>query len=67
MEVKTLTNTYFGMPEIAVTKQKAKNIGNGALNYIYTTDWKKEIRFDIISVVLHKNHHELEHFIDAFH
>ncbi|MBP6385822.1 MAG: YraN family protein [Pseudarcicella sp.] len=67
VEVKTLTNTQFGMPELAVDKQKEKNISRAALHYIYSQDWKQEIRFDIIAIVIDAGKYQLEHFVDAFH
>ena len=35
--------------------------------YIYATGWKKEIRFDIVAVILRGEIFEIEHIIDAFY
>lgn len=70
IEVKSLTNLSFGMPEDAVTKRKAKLVMGAAETYIYKVNWQKEIRFDIIAIVFDKTSGqtlEIEHFEDAFY
>jgi putative endonuclease len=70
VEVKSLTNLSFGMPEDAVTKRKAKLVMGAAETYIYKVNWQKEIRFDIIAIVFDKTSGqtlEIEHFEDAFY
>ncbi|MCG8307827.1 MAG: YraN family protein [Cytophagales bacterium] len=66
VEVKTRTNTSFGLPEEFVDRKKAANIMKGAERYIRKIDWKGNIRFDIISI-LKKEWMEIEHFEDAFY
>jgi len=66
VEVKARTNTKYGLPENFVDDQKAVNIIQGADHYIKETNWKGNIRFDIISIVKKKNA-ELLHFEDAFY
>lgn len=65
-EVKTRTNTTFGLPEDFVDEKKAQNIVRGAEQYIEENDWKGNIRFDIISIIK-KADMELEHIEDAFY
>ena len=65
-EVKTRTNTAFGMPEDFVDEKKAESVIRAANQYIQESDWKGNIRFDIISIVKKKGM-ELEHIEDAFY
>ena len=66
VEVKTRTNTNYGHPEDFVDEKKAENIQKGAEHYIRETDWKGNIRFDIISIIK-KNDLEIAHIEDAFY
>ena len=66
VEVKTRTNTTFGMPEDFVDEKKAENIMNGAEHYIHKINWKGNIRFDIISIIK-KDSTEIKHLEDAFY
>jgi putative endonuclease len=68
VEVKSLTNTKFGNPEINVTKNKVKLVTKAAGNFVYSTNWQQQIRFDIISVIFKPNQEtEITHFEDAFY
>lgn len=66
VEVKTRSDTYFGYPEEAVTKAKEKKIERCADQYIESNEIRKEIRFDIISVVIDQDHTSITHIRDAF-
>ena len=66
VEVKTRTNTAFGLPEHFVDEKKAENIMLGAAHYIHKINWKGNIRFDIISIIK-KGSTEIKHFEDAFY
>lgn len=66
-EVKTRSSNYLVEPEIAVTKKKQQFLIRAANAYIEEFDWDKEVRFDIISVVVYPNKHEIEHIDDAFY
>ena len=66
VEVKTRSNYNYGEPEHAVDEHKAVKIREAAENYIFSNDWKNNIRFDIISIK--KNDYEsteITHFEDA--
>ena len=63
VEVKSRKSNFYGNPEEAVTKTKAKQVIIAAQNYIFKTNWKADIRFDIIAIT--KN--EIMHFEDAFY
>ncbi len=67
VEVKTKTNTSYGMPEDDVTTQKANQVMAAAEEYVYGTGWKKEIRFDIISIIIKGQNIEIDHIVDAFY
>lgn len=66
VEVKTRSNTTFGLPEQFVDDKKAENIVKAAEHYILEIDWKGHIRFDIISIIK-KKILEIEHIEDAFY
>jgi putative endonuclease len=64
VEVKTRTSFEFGEPEEFVDYQKVRKIYEAAEEWIFATDWKGNIRFDIISVKLGQSP-VVEHFEDA--
>jgi putative endonuclease len=67
VEVKTRSGIGFGMPEEFVNYTKAKLIMKAAENYIYSTDWHFDIRFDIISILLNpQGGFQIRHIEDAF-
>ena len=62
-EVKTRTDTLFGRPVEAVTKQKQMRYIQGAKGYILSHKIKNtDIRFDVIEVL----EDEINHIIGAF-
>ena len=68
VEVKSLTNIKFGNPEISVTKNKIKLVTRAAGNFVYSTNWQQQIRFDIISIIFKsEDDFEITHFEDAFY
>lgn len=67
VEVKTKTNITYGNPEIAISKQKAAKVMEGAEYYIEKTDWKGNVRFDVIAIIKKKSDVEVAHFEDAFY
>lgn len=64
IEVKTRSSSEFGEPEEFVDAFKARMIFEAAEEYIFSTDWKGHIRFDVVSVKLGAVP-EIEHFEDA--
>ncbi len=64
VEVKTRTSSLYGEPEDFVDAQKTSRIFDAAEEWIYSTDWRGHIRFDIISVKL-GDPPVVEHFEDA--
>jgi len=66
VEVKTRSNYNYGEPEHAVDEHKAVKIREAAENYIFSNDWKNNIRFDIISINKKGYQNtEITHFEDA--
>lgn len=64
VEVKTRSSNTFGEPESFVGYKKGRKIFEAAEEFIFSTDWKGHIRFDIISVKLGSTP-EIIHFEDA--
>ncbi len=62
VEVKSRQNSYFGLPEEAVTAKKQDLIHQTANNYLIENNLHNPIRFDIIAILPD----ELVHLIDAF-
>ena len=50
VEVKTRNSNAYGEPETFVDALQRRLIYDAAEEYIYTTDWQGNIRFDIVSV-----------------
>lgn len=67
IEVKTKSSDRVRPPEANVTRTKQRRIVDAANRYMEELDYDGEIRFDVISIVLHGNAgHTLKHFPDAF-
>ena len=64
VEVKTRSSNSFGEPETFVNYKQGRKIFEAAEEFIFSTDWKGHIRFDIISVKLGATP-EVVHFEDA--
>lgn len=67
VEVKTKTNTSYGFPEDDVTPRKAAQVIAAAEEYVYETGWKKEIRFDIVAIIISGDSVQIEHILDGFY
>jgi len=66
VEVKTRQSNYFGEPETFVNKQKQKNLIKTANEYIERNQLNVEVRFDIISIIVGKQKHQINHIEDVF-
>jgi len=66
VEVKTRKSNTFGEPEEFVTLQKQRNLIRAAASYITKTGITKEVRFDIISVIVTDGIESVKHIEDAF-
>lgn len=67
VEVKTRKGLKWGHPSGAVSVTKEQNMSKAATAYMREVNHDWEVRFDIISILLHKDGtHTLEHIEDAF-
>lgn len=67
IEVKTRSSIAYGLPAEAVTYNKQQKIRQLALLYMQEGKHNyQSIRFDVISVLLNHDGHQLEHIKDAF-
>jgi len=62
-EVKSRSNYAGGFPEMAVSKQKQRNMSNVAQFYLEKTNFIGEIRYDIVAIV---KGYPIHHIEDAF-
>ncbi|MBL1215088.1 MAG: YraN family protein [Ignavibacteriae bacterium] len=68
IEVKTRNNLEFGPPELAVTKNKQRQIRKIAESYLYEKEIKEtDCRIDVIAILLIKNQDpQINHIVNAF-
>jgi putative endonuclease len=68
VEVKTRSNLVFGLPQLAVTSRKQRQIAKGALTWLSRNHGHDQsARFDVIAVLLHDDKNfQLEHIVNAF-
>ncbi len=66
VEVKARSSEHFNTPEQAVDKKKMKLIISAANNFAENINSKKEIRFDIISVIKTAGQYTISHIENAF-
>ena len=67
VEVKTRSADYIIEPELTLSKKQQGFIIRTANAYIGGHDYDMEARFDIISIVIHPEGHELKHIDEAFY
>ena len=66
VEVKTRATNAFGEPEVFVDLAKQRHLIRAANIYIGKNGIDKEVRFDIISVILNEGVKSIKHIEDAF-
>ena len=67
VEVKTRTTDDVSEPADAVNRQKIRNLGIAANNYIKQFNVVEQVRFDVVTIVGNSNENaQLEHIEDAF-
>lgn len=68
VEVKTRTSLAFGLPQLAVTSRKQRQISKGALAWLSRNRCHQQsARFDVCAVLLHDDgRFVLEHIENAF-
>jgi putative endonuclease len=67
VEVKTRGTDFFGEPEEAVDNRKQQYLVRASEAYLIEKNLEKEIRFDIISIIINGNKQILRHIRDAFY
>ena len=66
-EVKTRSTAYFGSPGEAVDKQKQKMLVKAAEAYLEINNIDKEVRYDVVAIVMNKKETTIDHIEDAFY
>jgi putative endonuclease len=67
VEVKTRTSTRYGLPQEAVTNQKKAHLKKAAMIYLNSLNKRyREIRFDVIAILITGVNNEINHIIEAF-
>jgi putative endonuclease len=66
-EVKTRSTAYFGSPGEAVDKQKQKMLVKAAEAYLETNNIDKEVRYDVVAIVMNDKETTIDHIEDAFY
>ena len=67
VEVKTRTSNEVSEPADAVHRQKIRNLGIAANNYIKQFNVVEQVRFDVVTIVgTSRENAQLEHIEDAF-
>jgi putative endonuclease len=66
VEVKTRTSNYFGRPEEFVDITKERLLINAADHFMEAKNYNKEVRFDIISVIILNDDTKINHLEDCF-
>lgn len=67
IEVKTRQYDDYGVPELAVNRNKRAHIYAAASSYYYRHKIGLDVRFDVISILYHHGNPEINHIVDAFH
>jgi len=66
VEVKTRSNIDYERPQDAVTAKKQKHIVAATQAYMDTFSIEKEVRFDVISIIIYNDKPQITHIPDAF-
>lgn len=67
VEVKTRGSDTFGNPSQFVNTKKQRHLYKAIEEYIETSNYIGEVRFDIISIYKEDNSWKIEHYEDAFY
>ncbi len=66
VEVKTRRTNAFGEPEVWVNRKKQNHLIQAAQGYVDQHNADKEVRFDIVTVLLNKTGPQVHHIEEAF-
>lgn len=67
VEVKTRSSKYLVEPFMAVTRTKQKILVRAADAYVMRHNYDGEVRFDVVSIIIFPDHHEIDHIPNAFY
>lgn len=67
VEVKTRSSDRFGTPDEAVTVAKQRRVMRAADAYLHRHSSELDVRYDVVSIVMHPTGPHIDHIIDAFH
>lgn len=67
VEVKTRSSEKFAQPEDTISSKKLKKLFEAADRYIELKNIVWEVRYDLITVIVHGETHSSEHLLDAFY
>ena len=67
VEVKTRSNTDFGLPQDAVKPKKIQLLVKAVNEYVVVNDLDVTVRFDIVAIHKAKGNFVIEHLEDAFY
>lgn len=67
VEVKSRTTAFVEALSETITPKKIKRLTAAADHYVHTHALEVEVRFDIITVVRHKQGFSIEHYENAFY
>ena len=66
-EVKTRNSEALGSPVLSITKRKQKQIISITNQFVKERNLLKDVRFDVVLIVLNKYRYTIEHIEDAFY
>ncbi len=66
VEVKLRRSMKYGVPQSAVDQRKQEKIKRAAQYYLLKNNYKKKLRFDVISIQIKDGKGQLRHFENAF-
>lgn len=67
VEVKTRSSRYLLEPFLAVTKTKQRLLIRAANAYVRRVNYCGDVRFDVVSIILFPDRHEIDHMENAFY
>ncbi len=65
-EVKTRASSFYGEPQVFVDRKKQQHLIRAANNYVRYHGIDKEVRFDVLAVVLNEQLQKVHHIEQAF-
>lgn len=66
VEVKTRSSRDFGVPEVAVTREKRRHLRRVARHYLSEQDEPGQLRFDVLAIEFDPDSPDVRHIEGAF-